>query len=95
MSNKVVPFDGPEGLSAEEEAALADEFKAKREKLKHAPIFLEDDEMYKKWSGPMILGPFTLALYSVIIIVSGEITLNTAVGTCGYNLDCKLFMFIS
>lgn len=49
----------------------------------------DDDELYKKWSGPMLLGPFTLAVFAVIVIVSGEITLNTWTGSCGYALNCK------
>ncbi len=54
-----------------------------------AVIVFEDDEFYRKWSGPIILGPFTLALFSLIVIVSGEIVLSTWTGTCGYALDCK------
>jgi hypothetical protein len=33
-----------------------------------AVIVFEDDEFYQKWSGPIILGPFTLALFSLIVI---------------------------
>jgi hypothetical protein len=52
-------------------------------------IVLEDDEFYKKWAGPLLLGPFVPAVFSIIIIFSGQIVLNTWEGTCGYSLSCK------
>ena len=51
-------------------------------------LFFEDDDFIKKWSGPIILGPFALAVYSLIIIVTGEIILSAWVGSCGYPLNC-------
>lgn len=49
----------------------------------------ESDEFYKKWSGPVLLGPFLVAIFAALIIVSGQLVLNTSTGTCGYNLECK------
>ena len=47
----------------------------------------KEDAYLKKWSGPLLLGPFVPAIYSVIIIVAGSIVLETNVGTCGNYLD--------
>jgi len=49
----------------------------------------EEDDFYRKWSGPMLLGPFVPAVFAVFIILTGELLLNTWKGTCGYSLDCK------
>jgi hypothetical protein len=80
-SSKVVPVDSAslEGSSSEAQDS-------------HIPAIIihEDDEFLKKWSGPMVLGPFSLAIFAIIVIVSGEIVLNTWTGSCGYSLNCKL-----
>ena len=47
----------------------------------------EDDEFLIKWSGPMLLGPFIPAIFALITIFFGHITLNTWEGTCAYALD--------
>ena len=57
-------------------------------------LMFEDDEFYKKWGGSMIIGPLSLAVYALIVIVSGEITLTTWQGSCGYSLTC-MFIVIS
>ncbi len=49
----------------------------------------EDDEFYKKWAGPVLLGPFIPAILSLFIIVAGQLVLNNWTGTCGYDLECK------
>lgn len=57
----------------------------------------EDDEFYKKWSGPVLIGPLVPAIFALIVIVAGQLVLNTWVGTCGYALDSKSsqnFVFI-
>ena len=49
----------------------------------------EDDNFYKKWGPPVILGGFLPAVLSLIIIFSGQLVLNTWTGTCGYALPCN------
>jgi hypothetical protein len=55
-------------------------------------IEVEDDEFFKKWAGPVLIGPFVPAVFALMTIVSGQLVLNTWVGTCGYALDCKLIL---
>lgn len=50
-------------------------------------FFDEDDVFIRKWSGPMLLGPFVPAVFAILIIVCGNITLNTWEGTCEFPLD--------
>jgi hypothetical protein len=52
----------------------------------------EDDQYYKRWAGPIILGGFLPALLSLIIIFSGQLVLNTWTGTCGYALNCEFII---
>jgi hypothetical protein len=52
-------------------------------------IEVEDDEFFKKWAGPVLIGPFVPAVFALITIVTGQLVLNTWEGTCGYALDCK------
>jgi hypothetical protein len=52
-------------------------------------MFPEDSEFFKKWAAPVIIGPFLPCVMAVLIIVSGQIVLNTWKGTCGYALDSK------
>lgn len=80
----------------------------KKESLLHgndvASLFeFDDDEFYKKWSGPIILGPFIHAFFALLIIVSGQLVLNSWEGTCNYPLDgfisaavavCYLFLLV-
>lgn len=84
-------------FSAEElaEFGVGDEPKQRkkkpRDKGKEEPVIvLDDDEFYKKWAGPLIIGPFMPAVLAIMVIISGQIVLNTWTGTCGYALDCKL-----
>jgi hypothetical protein len=49
----------------------------------------EDDEFYRKWSGPVLIGPLVPAVFALIVIVCGQLVLNTWTGTCGYALDCE------
>lgn len=49
----------------------------------------EDDDFYRKWSGPVLLGGFLPAIFALIMIFSGQIVLNSFEGTCGYPLDGK------
>lgn len=53
-------------------------------------IVHDDDAFFKKYAVPVILGPFLPAIFAIIVIVSGEITLNTWTGSCGFNLEGKL-----
>lgn len=48
---------------------------------------VEDDDFLIKWSGPMLLGPFVPAIFSLLTIFIGHITLNTWEGSCGFALD--------
>ena len=49
----------------------------------------EDDEFFKKWAGPLLIGPFVPAVFALIVIFCGQIIVNTFTGTCGYALQCK------
>ena len=49
----------------------------------------ESDEFFKKWAGPMIIGAFVPALFALISIVGGTITLGAWTGQCGYPLQSK------
>jgi hypothetical protein len=58
------------------------------------PFFLnflpmEDDEFFKLWGGPMLIGPFVIAILCIIIILTGQVMANSWTGTCGYPLDGK------
>lgn len=53
----------------------------------------EDDEFYKKWAGPVLVGPFIPAILSMFIIVAGQLVLNNWTGTCGYDLECKSVLY--
>jgi hypothetical protein len=50
---------------------------------------VEDDEFFKRWAGAIFLGPFLPAIFALIVIFTGQLTLNTYTGTCGYDLPCK------
>jgi hypothetical protein len=41
----------------------------------------------EKWAGPLLLGPFPIAIASVAVIASGSLVLSSNKGTCGYPLD--------
>lgn len=49
----------------------------------------EDDKFFEKWAGPVLLGPFLPAIFSLFIIVAGQMVLSTFTGVCGYDLQCK------
>lgn len=64
---------------------------------------VEDDDFLIKWSGPMLLGPFVPAVFALLTIFIGHITLNTWEGSCGFALDgfigaamfvCYLFLMV-
>lgn len=55
----------------------------------------EDDEFYKKWCGPMLLGPFLPAIFAMFVILAGQLVLNNWTGSCGYDLECKSFLSLS
>lgn len=59
---------------------------------KNVSVFQEDDEYLRKWSGPLLLGPFLPAVFALISIVGGHLTLNTWDGYCGYALDSKSYL---
>ena len=73
----------------EEEPEEEEKEVKKRKKFDEEPSLFQfgDDEFYKKWSGPIILGPFLHACFALLIIVSGQLVLNSWVGTCNYPLD--------
>jgi len=50
-------------------------------------IVFEDDEFIRKWSGPLLIGPFVPAILALVVIFSGQLLLNTYTGTCGYSLN--------
>jgi hypothetical protein len=56
-----------------------------------ADTLAESDEFYAKWSGPFIIGAFVPALFAVISVVGGAITLGSWKGQCGYPLQCSYF----
>lgn len=63
------------------------------------PFFLnflpmEDDAFFKQWAGPMLIGPFVIAILCIVIILTGQIMANTWTGTCGYPLDCKFIIYL-
>lgn len=53
-------------------------------------LYNEDDEFYKKWSGPVLIGPIFPAILSILIIVAGQLVINGDLGTCGYDLSGNL-----
>lgn len=55
-------------------------------------VEVEDDEFFKKWAGAVLIGPFVPAVFALLVIVCGQLVLNTWTGTCGYALDCKYLM---
>eukprot|EP01040_Poterioochromonas_malhamensis_P001916 gene1916-2050_t len=66
-------------------------------------VYTEDDEFYKKWSGPVLIGGIFPAILSTLIIVAGELIINGETGSCGYNLSafisaqiavCYLFLLV-
>lgn len=65
--------------------------KGARKKAEDIEADAEDDEFYRKWSGPVLIGPFVPAVFALIVIFCGQLVLNTWSGTCGYALDCKDF----
>jgi hypothetical protein len=58
-------------------------------------VFQENDEFLRKWSGPLLLGPFLPAVFCLISVVGGHLVLNTWDGYCGYALDSKHVNHIS
>lgn len=60
-----------------------------KKKDQDVEVEAEDDEFHKKWAGPVLIGPFITAVFALIVIVCGQLVLNTWEGTCGYALDCK------
>jgi hypothetical protein len=54
----------------------------------------EDDDFYRKWSGPVLLGGFLPAIMSLLVIFSGNLVLNSNQGTCGYPLSCNVTVFL-
>jgi hypothetical protein len=57
-------------------------------------LLVDSEEFVKKWSGPLILGPFVPAIFAAITIAGGNIVLNTWQGTCDAPLDGKLFRIV-
>ena len=62
---------------------------AATEEMPKEDILHESDEFYTKWSGPMIIGAFVPAVFAVITVVGGAITLGSWEGQCGYPLQSK------
>lgn len=58
---------------------------------KKGGLYGEDDEFFKKWAGPVLLGPFLPAIFALFIIVAGQLILNSANLSCGYPLDSKIY----
>lgn len=56
---------------------------------KGVKVFQENDEFLRKWSGPLLLGPFLPAVFCLISVVGGHLVLNTWTGYCGYALDSE------
>jgi hypothetical protein len=55
----------------------------------YANLYGEDDDFYKKWAGPVLIGPIFPAMISLLIIFTGQLVINSNTGTCGYDLACK------
>lgn len=85
---EIAPNDTPADGSAPTET------KGTSQKAKKSVLFLEDDDFYKKWAGPLILGPFPLAAVSLFVIVAGELLLYTYQGSCSYPIDGKNCEFV-
>lgn len=80
------PEDSAEG--AEEKTGESSKEKDKQGRLGDAAIFFpEDSAFFKKWSGPLILGPFFPYIIAVLVIVSGQLVLLTWTGNCGFPLN--------
>ena len=78
-------------------------FDTARDAMRGANLEMDDDGFIKKFSGPLILGPFVPALFAVFTIFYGQILVNTWEGTCGYALDafisaaiavCYIFLLV-
>lgn len=55
-----------------------------------APLIpMEDDDFIKKYSGPLLLGPFVPAIFALINIFFGQILLSSWTGTCVQALDSE------
>lgn len=77
---------------------------SKKKAKKDEEIFIhEDDAFFERWAGPILLGPFLPAIFAIIVIVSGQLVMNTYEGTCGYDLPsfigaaiavCYLFLIV-
>lgn len=50
-------------------------------------FFAEKDDFIKRWSGMVLLGPTVPAIYAALIVVIGNIILNTWQGVCNFPLD--------
>lgn len=89
-TNKVYVDSEPStvtGINKDESNDSKNEVPTKKTKAPAVSVMMfEDDEFYKKWGGSMIIGPFVLAVFSLIVIITGEITLTTWKGSCGYSL---------
>jgi hypothetical protein len=83
-----------EKLEGEEEPEEQETEVKKKKKFDTEPSLFEfgDDEFYKKWSGPIILGPFIHACFALLIVVSGQLVLNSWEGTCNYPLDGNMIL---
>eukprot|EP01031_Cornospumella_fuschlensis_P026994 gene26994-32614_t len=55
---------------------------------------MESDEFYKRWAGFVLIGPFLPAIFAAFIIVAGQLVLNTAEGSCGYDLASVVSAFV-
>eukprot|EP01041_Mallomonas_annulata_P002965 gene2965-5819_t len=47
----------------------------------------KNEAFLKRWSAPLLLGPFIPAIFSIIVIVGGNVVLNSGIGVCGYALS--------
>lgn len=73
----------------EEAAAILQSKKSEKLNIVVAKPFFEDsDEFIRKWSAPMILGPFMPAVLSMLFIITGQVVLTSksVLGSCNYPL---------
>ena len=73
--------------------AMVGKYDVKAEPL--IPIIIEDDAFIKKYSGPVLLGPFVPAVFALINIFFGQNVLATFKGDCVQRIDGKIYINIT
>lgn len=87
MANDDIGNGGGESYKSGISSSKSDGMNLDKETAIIMNFFDEKDEFIKKWSGPILLAPFLPAVFAILIIVCGNITLHTWEGTCEFPLD--------